>query len=123
MNKLSNTNNPLLEKMVKAAENTKPHKSEFPEEIIKIATKTPDKSLKEVLSQFGPPDDLDATEPMAQESLPDMEKVKQGLVDALIAICGGTDQCHKCIDQYSGSGPEEIPGIDEAIPAPMAAPY
>ena len=57
----------------------------------------------------------------------DTEGAKQGLVDALLALCGGADAAIECITTLSGGGEDVMPedgmddGMDEAISDEMPA--
>jgi len=54
---------------------------------------------------------------LGEETTEDTQGAKQGLVDALIALCGSADAACECINSLSveGSPEEEIPGMEPEL--------
>jgi len=96
-------------------------------------TKTPQKSLADIVkeAQMGMEPGGDMVDPTMgelpggpEEEAPGQE-AKQHVCDALIALCGGIEEAHACLDEcgggMEGAGQEEMPPpmMDEGGPEPM----
>ena len=138
--KTGNQHSTLLDQMMKTAANVEKAKEQTPfkDFVIRIA-KEKKPSLKEVLAQFmedpKPMPEIPG-EPPVGESPEDALLREEGPADTTdarsawanlgVALCGGVEEAHACLDEMAGPGEETIeePGGDimETQPAEMPAP-
>lgn len=146
INKLGNTHSDVIGNFVKSAASNKPTPSkQFSDIVSGIFAQDKPKTLRDVLAQLdfesdtvdpaesamgspemgGMPGEEDLGGDMGmEEETPDVnEDAKRGIIDALIALCGGVEEAKQCLDQHGGGmDPMGDMGEDpmgEEMPDPM----
>lgn len=166
ISKFGNRESKVLDELLKASEKASAAKpeSDFAKIAASVLSRPAQPTLREILSQFAPEaappaegelppaEGLDGGmgddglggegEPgLGESELDENSSVKENLAKALVELCGSPDEAKACIDQYCGSGmdelggemggeemvPEDIPEaepLDDApeMPAPMDMP-